>query len=123
MKKHFKNLTLLLLFASTSIFAQEKNLISGKVLVGTKQFEIPAEVKSNKIFKLDSREFTMYKRFSESLKENVIVVTDSKNKIVCAYLPTSTPDPQARIFKCFQQGFWNHNGGTGWGGFWDCMFG
>jgi hypothetical protein len=36
---------------------------------------------------IDSKNQTTYKRFSEVLKGNIIVVTDLKNKIITAYIP------------------------------------
>jgi hypothetical protein len=103
---------------STATFSQEKNLVSGKILIGEKQFDIPKEFASKLVYKIDSAEFTINKKFSYEFKENIIVITDKENKIVAVYLPSNTP--QARL-RCFSVGWWNSEGGTGWEGFWDCL--
>lgn len=109
---------IVLVFAST-VYAQEKNLISGKIIIGENQLEIPKEIKSDLVYNENSPEFTVFNRYSEISKQNVIVAVDSKNKIVCALLPSNTD--KTKISKCFTTSFWNGEGGTGWSGFWNCL--
>lgn len=118
MKKLFAFYALIVVITTSTCYSQDRNFVSGKILIGDDQFEIPKEVASNLIYKIDSPEFIVYKKYSVEYKGSIIIITDEDNKIVAALLPDSFVKSRIR---CFSVGWWNSEGGTGWGGFWDCL--
>lgn len=118
MKNSLKLLILFFLLLTKPSHSQEKGIVSGKILIGEVQFEIPKEVASNLIYKIDSPEFTIFKKYFDEYKGTLIIITDEDNKIVAALLPVNF---RVSRIRCFSVGWWNPDGGTGWGGFWDCL--
>lgn len=120
--KNLSVIVILFFILSTKLaYCQEKNLVSGKISIGIELIDIPKEIKSDVAYVIDSKNQTIYKRFSEILKGNVIVVTDLKNKVITAYIPEA--GRQSPVLRCFNASFGPSGDGSGWGGFWDCLFG
>lgn len=106
----------------STLFAQESEILSGKISTNKFSIDIPSEVRSNLVYGTNSFEFTKTERYISELKGSIIIITDSKNYIVAVVLPSSTSEERAKsIGNCFTSGFWNSAGGTGWSGFWKCL--
>lgn len=116
--KNFLFSLLATVFFSNFFFAQEMKIVSGKISSGIESIDLPVEVKSDHVFKTESTEFTKHVRYSETLKGEVLIVTDSKDKIVAITVPSTTSMERIKnIFKCVKEAIW----GTSGMGFWDCM--
>lgn len=69
-------------FFTNFFFAQEVKIVSGKISSGFESVDLPIEIKSDKVYTIQSSEFTKHVRYSEVLKGEVLIVTDTKDKIV-----------------------------------------
>lgn len=114
--------SLIAIISFTSIFAQQSSIVSGKISSNISSIDIPIELKSDLLYETESFEFIKTERYISNLKGNIVVITDSKDKIVAVTLPMGTSLEKVKsIGKCFTTSFWNHEGGTGWSGFWNCL--
>ena len=108
------------LFMANLSFAQDSEIVSGKINANTMSVDIPLEIKSNLIYKTNSEEFIIHKHYYTEIKGYVTIITDSKNQVVAVTLPVGTSTEKVRgIGKCFKNAFWGDGGG--WNGFWDCV--
>lgn len=119
--KNFFLCLMVLLFFSFRVQAQEVKIVSGLISSGMYQTEIPEEVQSKLTYENQKQEFIRHTRYCDNLKGEISIVTDSKDRIVAVTVPYGTSVERLRdIAKCFKRAFWGE--GTGWGGFWDCLF-
>jgi hypothetical protein len=99
-----------------SFFAQETKIEIGKITSGSIKMDLPIEIISTSLYKENSSEFTKTTRYSETLKGDVVVITDLKNKFVSITLPLNTPaEKVSPIANCIKD-CWSN-----WNCFWDCL--
>lgn len=85
MKKLLFGLFATVLFYNFSA-AQELKINSGKITSTISEIELPKEVKSELSYKTENSEFIIYQRYSEELKGNVTLVTDSSKRVVSLHI-------------------------------------
>jgi hypothetical protein len=68
-------------------FVGNAQSLNGKISSGNVTIDIPLEVVSELKFDSKSQEFTKYIKYSEKLNGEVVLIMDSKNKLVSISLP------------------------------------
>jgi hypothetical protein len=101
-------------------FVGSAQSLDGKIASGNETIDIPIEVRSLMKFDLKSQEFTQYVKYSEKLKGEVVLILDSKNKVVRATLPVGFAKAAlGPIGKCLKDCM---GGGSSESGAWLCYW-
>jgi hypothetical protein len=112
-----------------SLNGNAQKIVSGKISNGKDLIDIPTEIASNLSYKADSSEFTTINKYSETLKGNVSITFDSKNKLVSILYPSSKPLSKAvigPIKDCYKDCMKGSGGGSesgSWLCYWMCITG